>query len=64
MDAGKACGARYSDREFRLSIYYRPSDRESAKFSDCAMYWGTGNVYANLYRVRERIARVAIEFCP
>jgi hypothetical protein len=52
MDAGKACGARYSDREFRLSIYYRPSDRESAKFSDCAMYWGTGNVYANLYRIR------------
>ena len=32
MDAGKACGARSSDREFMLSIYYRPIDRESAKF--------------------------------
>jgi hypothetical protein len=27
-------------------------DNEFAQFHDGAMYWGTGNVYANLWRVR------------
>ena len=39
-----------------LNCHSTVNRRESAKFCDGAMYWGTGNVYANLLRVRRRIA--------